>query len=100
MRMRSSSGPASSRLTLPTCSRRSRSLSRKSGQSPSSCSACTLLGLHLHQHVRAAAQVEPEIDQPVRQAGRPSAASACISGVSVCALLDRARASFARSTRA
>ena len=30
-----------------------------------------VLGLHLHQHVRAAAQVEPEVDQPVRQPGRP-----------------------------
>ena len=39
MRMRSSSGPASSRRTPPTSSRRSRSLSRSSGQRPSSCSA-------------------------------------------------------------
>ncbi len=30
-----------------------------------------VLGLHLNQHVRSAAQVEPEADQPVRQPRRP-----------------------------
>ena len=67
----SSSGGPSSRRTVPTWSRRSRSRSRSGGPQPLDPLGIDLGGLHLHQHMRAAAQVEPEIDQPLRQPARP-----------------------------
>ena len=101
MRMRSSSGGLSSRRTVPTWSRRSRSRSRSVGPEPLEPLGVDLRGLDLHQHVRAAAQVEPEVDQPRRQPApaRPPRRPAAPASASRRARAPRGRRSPARPGR-
>ena len=99
IRTRSSSGPASSRRTLPTSSLRSRSLSRSSGQMPSSCWACTSAVSTCTSTCAPPRRSSPRFTSRDGRNPGQSPMSCSSSGVSGAPRSTALRASFAPSTR-
>ena len=99
MRMRSSSGPGVQPPHVADLVAQVAEPVAQVGPEPLQLLGVHLLGLDLHQHVRAAAQVEAEVDQPRRRPPGQSDMACSSSGVSAAPRSTASRASLACSTR-